>query len=117
MLKTAVLTTTIVFMIGLATALAVTEQADQNKGAEEIVLPAGSKGDVQFPHLTHQNNVKDCNVCHELFPQEKGAIVKLKADGKLKRKQVMNTQCLKCHREKKREGVATGPTSCSKCHQ
>jgi hypothetical protein len=29
----------------------------------------------------------------------------------------MNTKCLKCHREKKKEGVKTGPTSCSVCHQ
>ncbi len=97
--------------------IAVLAIAEQNKGAEKIVLHGGNTGDVSFPHLQHQNVLADCNLCHDLFPQEAGVIDKMKAGDKLKSKQVMNTKCLKCHREKKKEGVKTGPTSCSVCHQ
>ena len=88
-----------------------------DKGAEEIVLYGGTQGQVFFPHLRHQTKLADCQTCHDLFPQEKGSIDKLKAEGSLKSKQVMNTYCIKCHRAEKRAGNASGPTICSKCHQ
>jgi hypothetical protein len=34
----------------------------------------------------------------------------------LKKKHIMNILCTKCHRQKKKEGLKTGPTTCSKCH-
>lgn len=114
MRRSAILSLTIVFLVSLAAALAV---AEQNKGAEQMELEGGTRGPVPFPHRQHQDNLTDCDACHVLFPQEAGAIGKLKADGTLKRQQVMNKQCIACHRDNKREGKDSGPTLCSQCHQ
>lgn len=89
----------------------------ENKGAADMVLNGGKRGVVSFPHLRHQTKLADCQVCHDLFPQEKGSIDKLKAAGSLKSKQVMNSRCIKCHRTEKRAGRAAGPTACTQCHQ
>ncbi len=96
--------------------IAVFAIAEQNKGAEKIVINGANMGDIAFPHLEHQTVLGDCKLCHDLFPQEPGIIVKMKAESKLKAKQVMN-ECIACHKEKKKEGVKTGPTSCSACHK
>ena len=90
--------------------------ADVDKGAEQMSLDGGSRGNVPFPHRTHQNVLLDCNLCHALFPQQAGSIERLKADGKLSGKQVMNKQCIKCHKAEKRAGNKTGPTTCGACH-
>jgi len=90
--------------------------ATENQGAENITLDGGSRGSVSFPHRQHQKNLVDCQICHSLFPQEAGAIEKLKAQGALKNKYVMNKLCTKCHREKKKAGQPSGPTTCAKCH-
>jgi hypothetical protein len=90
--------------------------ATKNKGAAEIKLPGGTKGLVLFPHHRHQDKLGDCEICHSVFPQKAGIIKELKAQGKLEKKQVMNKLCIKCHRQKKREGIKTGPTTCAKCH-
>jgi hypothetical protein len=103
----------IVFGMVFATAMAV---AVENKGAAEIMLYGGKKGNVTFPHHMHQDNIKDCKVCHDLFPQEAGVIKDLKNQGELKKKQVMNNKYLKCHKAKKKAGEEAGPTKCSKCH-
>ena len=87
-----------------------------NKGADHIELFGGKSGPVPFPHRAHQEVLTDCTVCHELFPQETGAIEKLKASGDLKKKQIMNKHCTKCHRKMKKEGRKTGPTTCKSCH-
>jgi hypothetical protein len=71
---------------------------------------------VPFPHAAHQAALGDCSVCHELFPQEAGSIDALKASGDLKKKQVMNKHCTKCHKKMKKEGEKTGPTTCKSCH-
>ena len=97
-------------------ALAMSAKTVENKGAAEMVLAGGKRGDVPFPHLKHQEKLIDCGTCHAVFPQEKGAIEALKAEGKLKPKQVMNKQCTKCHKEKKRAGEKAGPTTCKSCH-
>ena len=78
----------------------------QNMGAEDITLEGGSKGKVPFPHRRHQDNLKDCNICHDTFPQSIGAIDDYKSQGKLKKKQVMNKLCTKCHKAEKRAGKA-----------
>lgn len=111
-------------LIGLTVALTLTiavgltprEVGAKNMGAKEMQLAGGSRGDVPFPHLGHQKKLGDCNVCHSLFPQAKGSIEKLKSEGKLKGKQVMNKHCIKCHKAEKRAGNPSGPTTCAKCH-
>ena len=86
----------------------------ENKGAPEMVLYGGKTGNVPFGHLAHQKR-ETCEACHNLFPQEKGAIEKFKANGQLKKKKAMK-QCQKCHRKLKRAGQKSGPTGCKECH-
>jgi hypothetical protein len=88
----------------------------ETKGAESITLDGGSRGVVSFPHYRHQSALGDCNACHSLFPQEQGVIMRLKQEGKLAGKQVMNKHCIKCHRAEKKAGKKAGPVSCSQCH-
>jgi hypothetical protein len=118
--------------------------ADQDKGAQDIEIAGGKRGDVQFPHrrhqekledcnichsvfeqksgsikelkAQHQEKLEDCNICHSVFEQKSGSIKELKAQRKLKPKHVMNKLCTKCHKAKKRAGEKTGPTTCKKCH-
>jgi len=88
-----------------------------NRGAAQMRLnEGGSRGSVPFPHHRHQSKLGDCNLCHQYFPQAPGSINELKTQGSLPRKWIMNKLCRKCHRTNKREGVKTGPTTCSKCH-
>ncbi len=92
--------------------------SQQDKGAAEIVLKGGSRGEVPFPHRRHQQALKDdCKACHDLFPQKPGSIEAMKADGRLKSKQVMNQLCVGCHRQYRRQGIDAGPTVCSQCHR
>jgi hypothetical protein len=88
----------------------------ENKGAAEIKLANGKRGPVPFPHRRHQDKLGDCDICHSVFPQKAGIIEELKAQGKLKKKHVMNKLCNKCHRQRKKEGIKAGPTTCAKCH-
>jgi hypothetical protein len=88
----------------------------ENKGAAEIKLPGGKRGLVPFPHHRHQDKLGDCDICHSVFPQKAGIIAELKAQGKLKKKHVMNKLCTKCHKQRKKEGIKTGPTKCKQCH-
>jgi hypothetical protein len=87
-----------------------------NAGAPEIVLNGGSLGNVHFPHQRHQQTLVDCKLCHSLFPQKPGAIEALMAQGKLAKKEVMNTLCVKCHKDRKKAGEKAGPTTCTTCH-
>ena len=90
--------------------------AVENQGAKDIKLDGGKKGNIDFPHHLHQNAIGDCNACHNVFPQTAGIIKDLITQKKLKKKQVMNKTCIKCHKEKKKAGEKTGPTKCSQCH-
>ena len=72
---------------------------------------------VQFPHHMHQAAVADCMTCHDAFPQKAGSLDSLKKKGTLKKKQVMNKTCLKCHRGLKKAGQPAGPTRCNGCHK
>jgi hypothetical protein len=101
----------------LSAFLGATALSGENRGAEQITLHGGSRGTVSFPHLKHQGTLADCTICHTLFPQQAGSIDKLKSEGVLVSKQVMNTLCLKCHRAEQRAGRNSGPTMCSKCHR
>jgi hypothetical protein len=100
----------------LSGVMAVSSTATQDKGAENIELEGGKRGKVHFPHRQHQAQLKDCKICHTVFPQKAGSIKALKAEGKLKKKHVMNKLCTKCHKAKKKAGQKSGPTKCKKCH-
>jgi len=113
-IKTALLMT---LAAGVALAAAVSTPAVENRGADQITLHGGSRGDVSFPHHRHQKALEDCKICHDTFPQQAGAIDELKNSGDLKPKQVMNKLCTKCHRDRKQAGETSGPTTCTKCHQ
>jgi hypothetical protein len=91
-------------------------EAQNNKGAEQIKLAGGTQGVVPFPHHRHQNALGDCLVCHNAFAQAKGSIAQAQAEGRLVKKQVMNAQCIQCHRDLKQAGKNAGPTICVKCH-
>jgi plastocyanin len=104
-------------MIGFCMMLMVVPTIDaENHGAENIVLQAPKRGDVPFAHALHQETLDDCMVCHELFPKVTGVIERLKADGSMKKKQVMK-QCRACHRATKAGGGKTGPITCAGCHK
>jgi len=90
--------------------------AEQNRGAGDMLLFGGKSGDVPFPHHRHQKVIGNCNTCHAAFPQLSGIIEKLKDMEKLKKMQVMNEQCTRCHREKKNAGETGGPIRCNECH-
>lgn len=90
--------------------------AEKKMGAPSIVIPGGTKGDISFPHGTHQVTLEDCNICHALFPQEPGTIVSLKAAGTLRKMQVMKV-CQGCHKQMAQEGKKAGPVNCNECHQ
>lgn len=98
----------IIFSVALAAEV-------QNKGASDITLDGGKKGNINFPHRSHQDTLGDCKICHDIFPQKPGIIQDLKAQEKLKKKQVMN-HCRGCHRKLVKAGKKAGPTSCNKCH-
>ena len=102
-------------IIGLMVIVGVS-QAVEDKGAKDITLAGGKSGNVPFPHHRHQEVIIDCKVCHSVFPQKAGVIEELKAEGKLKKKQVMNKLCTKCHKQKKRAGEKGGPVTCKTCH-
>lgn len=90
--------------------------AAANQAPEKIEIFGGDRGKVPFPHADHQQRLKDCNICHSLFPQEAGAMRKLKQQGTLQAKKVMNLQCIKCHKQDKRDGKPHGPLTCTTCH-
>ena len=87
-----------------------------NQGKKEIILNGGKMGNITFPHHMHHGVVNDCMVCHENFSKEPGLLQAAKDKGSLKKKQVMNKTCLKCHRDRKKAGEIYGPVKCSGCH-
>ena len=109
-----------IFVIAIVTAfisiLPMAAANAANQGPEQIDIFGGERGNVPFPHAQHQDRIKDCSICHSVFPQETDAIKKLKAQGTLKQKKVMNLQCIKCHKQEKRAGKPHGPVTCSTCH-
>jgi hypothetical protein len=111
-LTTPILLTLALFVAGVVADVGAT----QNKGADKMVLDGGSRGSVPFPHHQHQTVAENCGVCHDSFPQETGSIQRLKTQGELAGKQVMNKLCINCHRSAKRAGKKAGPLTCSDCH-
>ena len=90
--------------------------SEQNTGPENIILEGGRPGNIPFSHHIHQNALSDCNYCHNLFPKISNSIEKLKAEGKLGKKEVMNN-CSKCHKQKAENNEKAGPTNCMGCHK
>jgi hypothetical protein len=90
--------------------------AGEPQGREEIPLYGGRSGDILFPHHLHQKVVKDCQTCHVDFAQKEGALDAAKKSEALRKKQVMNETCIKCHRAMKKAGEKSGPTNCKHCH-
>lgn len=90
--------------------------AAANRGPEKIDIFGGNLGKVPFPHADHQNRIKDCKVCHSLFPEQHDAIKEMAEKGTLAPKKVMNTLCIKCHRQAKMDAKPHGPLTCKKCH-
>ena len=100
-----------------AMAVAFAVEAQTHKGADQMMLTGGKQGVVPFPHHRHQKALgDDCMACHALFAQAPGSIAKAKTEGKLAPKQVMNTLCIQCHRDRKQAGQTGGPIVCAKCH-
>ena len=91
-------------------------KADEPKGAPSIILSGGTSGEVTFPHGLHQGIFVDCKPCHELFSKEPKVINKMKAEGKLQKKEVMN-MCKNCHKNLTAKGEKAGPTACKDCHK
>jgi len=104
----------VVTVIGSAALSAAQAQAD--KGAAMMQLESGRLPAATFPHRLHQEKLDDCNACHSMFPQKRGAIKELQAQGKLKKQEVMNKNCIACHKESKMAGKSSGPVSCMDCH-
>lgn len=90
--------------------------AEENKGAESITLNGGDRGSVTFPHGRHQGIFVDCKPCHDLFPKEAGIVDKMKAEGKLQKREVMN-MCKDCHKSSTEKGQKAGPVFCKECHK
>ncbi len=90
-------------------------QAEQ-KGSADIVLNGGKTGNVPFPHQKHQLKLSEkCNICHDIFPQEKLIIDQMKKDGRMEKKKVMN-HCLNCHKQTAAKSEPAGPVKCKECH-
>ena len=104
------------FAAVIAGSSVVSSMVSQNKGAQNIELQGGKRGKVPFPHHQHQEKLVDCQICHATFEQKAGSIQELKDQGKLKKKHVMNKLCTKCHKQMKKTGEKSGPTTCKKCH-
>ena len=82
-MKTSMVFVGIVFLIVSAVAFA----GAADRGAENIKIYGGSRGDVPFPHRDHQDRLEDCSTCHAVFPKETGSIKNMKTAGQLQKKQ------------------------------
>lgn len=74
---------------------------------------------VQFNHKKHAEAVKDCKQCHHTWKE--GEKVKKctechTKDSKVTAYSAFHDSCKGCHSTMKKEGKATGPTLCTKCH-
>ncbi len=111
-MKKTVFLVTLIFVIGLAVYVSA-----QGKGSETVIFEKGRMPAVTFPHHMHQQELNnDCTACHDLFPMKDGIIKEMITQEKLKKQQVMNSKCVKCHKDRKKEGLAAGPTKCTACH-
>lgn len=111
-----------IVIVSLAAAISVYAQdsgksARQSiRGAVRIIIPSAPMPSVAFPHGIHQDELKDCMLCHDLFAQKPGIISSMKAEKRLKGKVVMNTKCIACHKKRMKAGKDAGPVRCQGCH-
>ena len=111
-MKKTVLLVTSIFVIGLAMYVNA-----QDKGSETVIFEKGRMPAVTFDHHMHQEKLdNECNSCHDLFPMKKGIIKEMITEEKLQKQQVMNSKCVKCHKDLKKQGLEAGPTKCTQCH-
>jgi hypothetical protein len=103
-----------VMVLACALAWAQGEQGEM-KGDAQIIINGGAKDNVAFPHGLHQQALKSCSPCHDMFPKEKGAIQKLMDQKKIEKTSVMK-MCIKCHQDRAKAGEKTGPLKCAECH-
>ena len=92
------------------------ENNTKNPGAAVIKIDAGQMQPVVFPHRLHEERLKKCALCHDLFPEKSGIIIEMKKEGKLEKRQVMYGLCLHCHKERRHGGQVAGPVRCDGCH-
>ncbi len=105
----------IILLVGIGLGAGV--NAQQDKGSEIVIFEKDRMPQVTFDHHMHQEKLdNECSACHDLFPMQAGIIKEMIAEEKLKKQQVMNEKCVKCHKDRKKEGLAAGPTSCTACH-
>ena len=93
-------------------------------GDLKIVKAAGAekKPAVNYNHEKHMASAPDCKSCHHTWDGE-GAVKKCsechkaKKDGKaLDIKKALHKACKDCHKDMKKAGEKTGPSSCKGCH-
>jgi len=110
------------FVLG---AFVVASTAETNKGPEKIVIEKCQKRKpgVPFNHWQHQKiEGVTCKSCHHKMkegetPKDCFACHSCKGgEGAPKAMKAFHKDCKGCHAKMKREGKATGPTSCNKCH-
>lgn len=108
----------LVMILSIAVRPAETSENDSpGKGAEMISLKGGILGKVPFPHRLHQKALDDCNACHDMFPRQRRAIQAQQEKGELKKQQVMDEVCIKCHVARQSGAEPAGPSQCGSCHQ
>ena len=111
------MTQKVFLLVSLLFFLSAVSSVAMDRGSTSIEINGGPKGNITFPHHEHQDLLGDCKICHDIFPQKKGAIADSVAKGDLKKKQVMNKTCIQCHRDRKKAGQSFGPVNCNDCHK
>ena len=106
-------------------------------GAVAFATPAGPAGDLKitkagsdckkpaviYNHDKHNAATPDCKTCHHTWdgkdaPKKCSECHKAKKDGKaLSSKNALHKSCKDCHKDLKKAGKKTGPTSCKACHK
>lgn len=70
--------------------------------ASDVVTIKAKNGDITFNHKMHQDNLKDCKICHG-----EGKPAKIELD-----KEKAHALCKECHTK-----GGQGPTKCGECHK
>ncbi len=80
------------------------------------------KAPVNYNHAKHSAVAPDCKSCHHTWkgdgaPEKCSECHTAKKDGKkLAIKAALHKTCKDCHKDMKKAGKKTGPTSCKGCH-
>jgi len=98
------------FIILFFALISIAALAEKNEGI--IDIKGGFMGKISFPHMLHGNAVDNCQKCHDMFPKKIGTIQDFKNQKVFKKKHIMTTLCISCHKQKNQ----SGPTMCNGCH-